>query len=157
MGSPSRDEHKGKIFDPDCPLHTSLDILSDTRSVPLSIPPAPSTDISLENAPDGGVLAWFQVVGCFFVLMNTWCVNNYRYDPVLTAFTSGASSTHSEHTRGSMKSISSVRIHRPRFPGLVPYRATSCSSSVLSPAHSLMQGTTVPSLLSGLSSFFSAS
>jgi hypothetical protein len=45
--------------------------------VPLSTLPAPSTDTSLEKAPDGGVLAWFQVAGCFFVLMNTWSVNIY--------------------------------------------------------------------------------
>jgi hypothetical protein len=70
MDSPSRDEHKGKIFDSD-------DVLSYTRSVPLSTLPAPSTDTSLEKAPDGGVLAWFQVAGCFFVLMNTWSVNIY--------------------------------------------------------------------------------
>ena len=72
MGSPSREELEGKIFDPDC----SLGVQSYTRSVPLSTPPAPSTDTSLGSVPDGGVLAWFQVAGCFFVLMNTWFVYN---------------------------------------------------------------------------------
>ena len=32
--------------------------------------------------PNGGLKAWLQVVGCFFLTFNTWCVPQVSIDDV---------------------------------------------------------------------------
>jgi len=67
MGSPSRAGHTGKVL--------YVDYSVEAKSASQAIPCTPATDRSLDDTPpDGGTLAWVQVSGCFFVLMNTWSV-----------------------------------------------------------------------------------
>jgi hypothetical protein len=68
MSSHSRVEHGEKVLDSDYSF--------GEKSQPLTSPS--SINPNADDAPDGGVLAWLQVAGGFFVLMNTWYVYNTR-------------------------------------------------------------------------------
>jgi len=68
MGSPSSAEHGGKSLDSDGSFGEKVAPLSITR------PPSIDPSASANDPPDGGVLAWLQVAGGFFVLLNTWYV-----------------------------------------------------------------------------------
>lgn len=50
---------------------TPLDAVADAEA---EIPPPPQGPAvaSFANVPDGGLLAWSQVVGSFFLFFNTW-------------------------------------------------------------------------------------
>jgi hypothetical protein len=64
MSFHSRVEHGEKVFGSDCSLRE--------KSQPLTNPS--SINPSADDPPDGGALAWLQVAGGFFVIMNTWYV-----------------------------------------------------------------------------------
>jgi hypothetical protein len=145
MGSRSRAEHNGKI----------IDSVYSVEALPATYPTL--THPILGDAPDGGTLAWLQVAGSFFVLMNTWCVPSHIPYVALTSSISGASSILSVHIKTSMKSTFSVHTHPPRSPGLALSRVSSSYSLALSPAPSSMQGTTARSSQSAPFSLFLAS
>jgi len=41
----------------------------DSNTPATTTPIAPGSDI-----PDGGLTAWLQVIGAFFLIFNSWCV-----------------------------------------------------------------------------------
>lgn len=84
--------------------------------------------------PNGGVKAWSQVLGSFFLFFNSWCVplqilpypllldGESFCDAFLTRSISGAWSMPSESSRRTTKSASSAGNRRPTYHGSVPYR-----------------------------------
>jgi hypothetical protein len=67
MGSRSRANHGANFPDSECSF--------EEKTVSLPVTSFPSTDPGADDPPDGGLLAWLQVAGGFFVLMNTWYVS----------------------------------------------------------------------------------
>ncbi|KAI0292944.1 MFS general substrate transporter [Multifurca ochricompacta] len=71
MGSHSTAaEHNGKSFN----SGSSVEVKSESSPIQQLQPPA--TNSSVYDVPDGGTLAWLQVLASFFVLMNTWGIIN---------------------------------------------------------------------------------
>lgn len=68
MSSHSRVEHGEKVFDSDHSFGEKSQPLTSRSAI----------DPSADDPPDGGALAWLQVAGGFFVLMNTWYVYKTR-------------------------------------------------------------------------------
>jgi len=40
-----------------------------------------ASETPADAAPDGGLNAWLQVFGAFFLTMNSWCVGHFKYPP----------------------------------------------------------------------------
>jgi hypothetical protein len=81
---------------------------------------------SVTNAasiPDGGLVAWLQVLGAFFLLFNSWYVTHSLLVVLQTTGTAdlltivGASSTHSVRTRRTTKPTFSAPPTRRLSPG----------------------------------------
>jgi hypothetical protein len=66
MDSCSPARHDVKLPESECSF--------EEKYASLPITGSPLADQSADEPPDGGVLAWLQVTGSFFVLMNTWYV-----------------------------------------------------------------------------------
>lgn len=41
---------------------------------PLALAPTKHSVNNINSVPDGGLKAWLQVLGSFFLMFNTWCV-----------------------------------------------------------------------------------
>jgi hypothetical protein len=76
MGSRSRADHSANLPDSECSF--------EEKPASLVITGSPSTDPGADNPPDGGLLAWLQVAGGFFIIMNTWYVSRCRLKAILT-------------------------------------------------------------------------
>lgn len=101
-------------------------------------PEAESNEKSLaaeaQAPPNGGLEAWSQVLGSFFLFFNSWCVplrifiyalqlDNESFDNAwLTQSISGAWSMPSVSFRRTTKSASSAANRRPTYHGSVLYR-----------------------------------
>jgi hypothetical protein len=122
MGSRSLANHGANRPDSECSFKE--------KSASLPLTSFPSIDPSDNGPTDGGLLAWLQVAGGFFVLMNTWYVYLVRLQMLTQSHTNysccpGASSTRLAHTRTSMKSTLFAHTLPPPSPGSVLYRVSS--------------------------------
>jgi hypothetical protein len=108
--------------------------------------------------PDGGLVAWLQVLGSFFLFINCWyvallfCLRSSFAEDINT----GELLMHSELFNISTKPISSLRLPLLTYLGSAPHKPSYYCSLVQQLDPSLMLDTSENSSLQGLSSLSSA-
>lgn len=75
---------------------------------------------NVKAIPNGGLRAWLQVLGAFFLFFNSWFVwsTDFAWSETRINTIAGESSTHSEFTRLTMRAAFCLRHLRRTSPGL---------------------------------------
>jgi len=120
-----------RLYDTDLTLATDTEeyangsekIVEDSAGEPVVKVKTNQSVNNINSVPNGGLKAWLQVLGAFFLMFNTWYVTDEYTGLTSTSNTAlGERSTPSATIRHITSLASfSYRIRRI-FPGSVPYR-----------------------------------
>jgi hypothetical protein len=152
------DGEKKRDFECRSPSTTEDTIEEEDGEAETSINAVPPQATHADVIPDGGLIAWLQVLGSFFLFINCWYVallfllrSSFAKDTI-----TGESSMHSELFNISTKPISSLRLPLLTYLGSAPHKLSYYYSLVQQLDPSSMPDTSGNSSAQGLSSLSSA-
>jgi hypothetical protein len=137
---------------------TTEDTIEEDGEAETSINAVPPQATHADVIPDGGLVAWLQVLGSFFLFINCWYVALLflpRFSFAKDTNT-GELSMHSELFNTSTKPISSLRLHLLTYLGSAPHKPSYYCWLVQQLDPSSMLDTSGNSYAQGLSSLSSA-
>jgi hypothetical protein len=115
---------KRRAFECRSPSTTEDTLEEEYGEAETSINAVPPQATHADVIPDGGVVAWLQVLGSFFLFINCWYVallflsrSSFAKD-----INTGESSMHSERFNISTKLISSLRLLPLTYLGSAPHK-----------------------------------